>query len=62
MCEAQEQLERVIARMQVIQRAIRSSGQPASMFELQELTDLGREYARLVDDLAKTLTDPSRAS
>ena len=60
MCEAQEQLERVIARMQVIQRAIRSSRQPASMFELQELKDLGREYARLVDELANTLTDPSR--
>jgi hypothetical protein len=60
MCEAQEQLERVIARMQVIQRAIRSSRQPASMFELQELKDLGREYASLVEDLAKTLNDPSR--
>ena len=60
MSDAKEQLERVIARMQVIQRAIGASGQPASMFELQELKDLGREYARLVDELANTLTDPSR--
>lgn len=59
MSDAKEQLERVIARMQVIQRAIGASGQPASMFELQELKDLGREYARLVDELANTLTDPS---
>ena len=60
MCDVMEQLERGIARMQVIQRAIGASGQPASMFELQELKDLGREYARLVDELANTLTDPSR--
>ena len=60
MFDVKEQLERVIARMQVIQRAIGASGQPASMFELQELKDLGREYARLVDELANTLTDPSR--
>jgi len=54
MCEAQEQLERVIVRMQAIQRAIKSSGQPASMFELQELKDLGREYARLVANMGNT--------
>jgi len=60
MCAAQKQLERVIARMQMIQRAIGASGQPASMFELQELKDLGRKYARLVDELANTLTGPSR--
>lgn len=52
MCEAQEKLERVIARMQAIQRAIKSSGQPASLFELHELKDLGREYGRIIDDLA----------
>jgi hypothetical protein len=51
MREAEEKLERVIARMQSIQRAIKSSRQPASMFELQELKDLGREYARIIDSL-----------
>jgi hypothetical protein len=60
MCEVQEQLARVIARMQTIQRAIQSSGQPASMFELQELKDLGREYARIIDSLADSPAGPSR--
>jgi len=61
MYETQEQLERVITRMQAIQRAIKSSGQPASMFELQELKDLGREYARIIDDLAAFPADPPQA-
>ena len=56
MSEAQQQLEKVIARMQAIQRAIKSSGQPASLFELQELKDLGVEYALIVDDL-KSMPD-----
>jgi hypothetical protein len=61
MCEIQEKLEQVIARMQTIQRAIKASGQPASMFELQELKDLGVEYAGLVDQLANSPDGPSRA-
>ena len=61
MCEIQEKLEQVIARMQVIQRAIKSSGQPASMFELQELKDLGMAYAHIIDDLANSQAGPSRA-
>ena len=61
MCEIQEKLAQVIARMQAIQRAIKSSGQPASLFELQELKDLGVEYARLVDQLANLPDGPSRA-
>jgi hypothetical protein len=61
MCEIQEELEQVIARMQAIQRAIKSSGQPASMFELQELKDLGMAYARIIDDLANSQAGPSRA-
>ena len=54
MNNAQQRLEKVIARMQEIQRAIKSSGQPASMFELQELKDLGVEYARIIDSLEST--------
>jgi hypothetical protein len=54
MTDYQKRLEQVIARMQVIQRAIRASGQPASMFELQELKDLGVEYARLVAALSRS--------
>ena len=51
MDETQQQLEEVITRMQAIQRAIKSSGQPASMFELQELKDLGKQYANIIDSL-----------
>lgn len=51
MNETQQQLEEVITRMQAIQRAIKSSGQPASMFELQELKDLGKKYANIIDSL-----------
>lgn len=61
MYETQERLERVIARMQAIQRAIKSSGQPASLFELQELKDLGREYARIIDELAALPARPPLA-
>ena len=60
MSEEHEKLGTVIARMQTIQRAIKSSGQPASMFELQELQDLGREYARIVDGLETSAGDQSR--
>ncbi|MGB5715469.1 MAG: hypothetical protein WBN81_00050 [Gammaproteobacteria bacterium] len=61
MYEAQEKLEQIIARMQAIQRAIKFSGQPASLFELQELKDLGREYARVIDDLAELPGGPPKA-
>ncbi len=53
----QDRLEQVIERMHTIQRAIRASGQPASMFELQELKDLGIEYARLVEALSRSPGD-----
>jgi hypothetical protein len=38
--------------MQSIQRALKASGQPASMGELSELKKLGREYARIIEQLA----------
>ena len=60
MSQAEQQLERVIARMQTIQRSISSSGQPASMFELQELKDLGTEYAKIVDSLEGASGDQSQ--
>ena len=50
--EQQERLAAIIERMQRIQRAIRSSGQPVSMGELSELRKLGREYAEIIDHLA----------
>ncbi len=60
MSETQQHLEKVIARMQTIQRAIKSSGQPASMFELQELKDLGAEYVKIVDSLAEASGDQAQ--
>ncbi len=48
----QERLARIIERMQFIQRAIKSSGQPASPGELAELARLGNEYAVIVEQLA----------
>jgi hypothetical protein len=50
--DLQDQLEKIIRRMQKIQRAIKASRQPASMLELMELKRLGTEYARIVDRLA----------
>jgi hypothetical protein len=47
-----QELERIISRMQRIQRNIKASRQPASMLELEELKSLGREYARIVERLA----------
>lgn len=59
--DLQARLEVVIGRMQKIQRAIRASGQPASMRELTELQDLGREYGRIVERLANPDTDTGLA-
>jgi len=47
-----ERLEAIIRRMQKIQRAIKTSRQPASMLELDELKSLGTEYARTVARIA----------
>ena len=49
---AQQRLEKIILRMQHIQKAIKASAQPPSMLELSELKELGNEYARIVDFLA----------
>ena len=49
--KAQQRLERIILRMQDIQKAIKASRQPPSMLELGELKELGNEYARIVEDL-----------
>lgn len=55
------ELERIIRRMQRIQRAIKASRQPASMLELEELKALGREYARLIDRMADNPHDAGLA-
>ena len=52
MTDSQDELEQIISRMTSIQRTIKASGQPPSMFELQDLKDLGIEYARLIEALS----------
>jgi hypothetical protein len=47
------ELERIVTRMQKIQRELRASGQPISLLELEELKELGRAYARIIDRLAQ---------
>jgi hypothetical protein len=46
------ELERIVKRIQQIQRDIKASRQPPSMMELEELKSLGREYGRIIDRLA----------
>jgi hypothetical protein len=57
----EQELERIITRMQKIQRSIKASSQPASMLELEELKSLGREYARIVDRLSNPPGDSAHA-
>jgi hypothetical protein len=52
--DSQDRLEEIIARMQKLQRSIKASGQPASMRELAELKDLGREYALIIEQIANS--------
>ena len=44
----QARLGRIIDRMQVVQGEIAADGQPPSLFQIDELTRLGHEYAELV--------------
>jgi hypothetical protein len=53
----QDRLESIIDRMQYIQRAIRTSGQPAGMGEIAELKKLGNEYAEILELLAEGAGD-----
>ena len=51
MTALQEQLEQVIVEMTDIQRRIAADDQPASVRELDRLAALGRQYARIVEQL-----------
>lgn len=44
-------LDRIVNRMQDIQRAIKSSGSPPSLLEIGELKELGREYGDIIERL-----------
>jgi hypothetical protein len=46
-----QNIETLIARMQKIQRAIGSTGEPASQLEIEELKELGQHYTQLVKQL-----------
>jgi hypothetical protein len=50
--ELRTRLGRIVRRMQRVQQSIQASRQPASRFELMELENLGRQYARIVEQLA----------
>lgn len=49
--ELYRSLAGIIQQMQVIQQQIAGSSQPAAMHELDALVGLGREYAKLVEQL-----------
>jgi hypothetical protein len=53
----QKRLEKIIRRMRTVQQSIQASRQPASRLELMELGDLGREYGRIVAQLADLQSD-----
>ena len=44
-------LERIVNRMQDIQRAIKSAGSPTSLLEIGELKELGRENSDIIERL-----------
>ena len=44
-------LDRIVNRMQDIQRAIKSAGAPPSLLEIGELKELGREYSDIMERL-----------
>jgi hypothetical protein len=50
--ELQARLEEIIRRMQKIQRTLKASREPASRLELMEIKEMGREYARIIEQLA----------
>ncbi len=51
--DLQRRLEKVISRMQHINRKIADEGQPPTQKELDELTSLGRQYTELIAQLAR---------
>ncbi len=52
--ELQSSLQSIIEKMQAIQKQISSGSQPASIHELDTLTKLGKQYAKVVERLQST--------
>ena len=48
-----KKLDKVIEKMQKIQKKIAGSEEPASMHELDSLTKLGQEYSETVEQIAQ---------
>lgn len=46
-------LKKIIKNMKKVQKSIRGSKQPASMHEIDELIQLGEEYASTVQQIAQ---------
>ena len=61
MGEAEKDLERVVSRMKQIQRDISRSGHPASIMQIEELKELGTEYARIIERLSDLPAGPATA-
>ncbi len=49
--ELRKKIDAIIERLQTIQRTIAGSRQPASRFEIEELKELGENYAELNNQL-----------
>jgi hypothetical protein len=49
----QKALKKIIRRMVKIQKAISEDNQPVSQLQLEELVQLGKQYADTVEDLKK---------
>jgi hypothetical protein len=51
--ELQSSLQSIIEKMQAIQKQISSGSQPASIHELDTLTELGKQYTKVVERLQR---------
>jgi hypothetical protein len=49
--ELQKALKNIIGKMKLVQKKIGSDSQPASMHELDMLSELGQQYADVVERL-----------
>lgn len=56
----QKDLKRIIRRMKKIQKNIASDGQPPSMLEIEELSNLGRQYGDIVQVLRTCYTSDQK--
>lgn len=50
--ELEARISEIIKQLQKIQKAIHSTGQPASTLELAMLRELGEEYGKLVEKIS----------